>query len=195
MKTLKIIGVIGIGIIVPVSLWVLTVGARTSLFGSSNVSQAATASSQHTYNQAGFEITLPAGWEKVATEAGTLADFKNSRSVIIPGSEDYSPYIEIVSAPAQFPSLSALVNADVSGISQQTINFHSISSTPETVGGQPASLLDYSFSMEGTPRLTNAQLVMVKGGTEYGLTGIALTSNWAQYSGAIEKALLSLQVL
>ena len=194
MKTLKTIGVISLAIIVPLSLW----GAKNSLFGSGKTSPAtsheATTPTQYVDSQAGFKITLPKAWEKVDTQAGNLADFKASSSIIIPGTGDYSPYIDIVSAPAQFPSLGALVSADVSSISLQTINFLNISSTPETIDGQPASLLVYSFRQGETPPLTNAQLIVVKNDTEYGITGMSLTSDWPRYRGAIQEALLSLQI-
>jgi len=149
---------------------------------------------QYLDSQAGFEITLPRGWEKVITQAGNLADFKASSAIIIPGTGEYSPYIYVVSAPDQFPSLDALVSADISSISLQTINFLNISSTPETINGQPANLLVYSFRLTNTPPLTSAQLVVVRNDTEYGVTGTSLTSDWPQYSAAIKKALLSLQI-
>ena len=172
--------------------------SKSSLFGSGKTSPAispeTTTPTQYVDSQAGFKLTLPKAWEKVTTQAGNLADFKASSSIIIPGTGDYSPYIYIVSAPAQFPSLGALVSADVSSISLQTINFLNISSTPETISGHPASLLVYSFRLEGTPPLTNAQLIVIKNDTEYGITGTSLTSDWPRYSDAIQKALLSLQI-
>jgi len=149
---------------------------------------------QYVDSQAGFKITLPPGWEKVTTQAGNLADFKAPDSVIIPGTGEYSPYIDIVSAPDQFSSLDALVSADISSISLQTINFLKTSSTLETINGQPANLLVYSFRLTNTPPLTSAQLVVVRNDTEYGVTGTSLTSDWPQYSAAIKKALLSLQI-
>jgi hypothetical protein len=189
---LKITRVIVLGAIV-----LLLAVSKSSLFGSGKtiptISHETTTPTQYVDSQAGFKLTLPKAWEKVATQAGNLADFKASSSIIIPGTGDYSPYIDIVSAPAQFPSLGALVSADVSSISLQTINFLNISSTPETIDGQPASLLVYSFRQGGTPPLTNAQLIVVKNDTEYGITGTSLTSDWPRYGGAIQKALLSLK--
>jgi hypothetical protein len=190
MKKLKISDIITLAVIVVCLGWIL-LGVSQRTTKNAHVS---TAPTQYIDTQAGFKITVPADWRKDATQAGYLADFKNVRSVIIPGSESYSPYISIINAPNQFPSLNALVGADISDISQQTGNFKSISSTPETISQQPATLLVYSFKLQGTLSLTNAQLIVVKGATEYGVTGTSLTSSWAHYSGAIEKALLSLQI-
>jgi hypothetical protein len=190
---LKITRVVVLGVAV-----LLLVISKGSLFGSGKgsptTSNETTALTQYVDSQAGFKITLPKAWEKVATQPGNLADFKASSAVIVPGTGAYSPYIAIVSAPAQFPGLDALVSADISSISLQTINFLKISSTPETIDGQPASLLTYSFRLEGTPPLTNAQLIVVKNNTEYGITGTSLTSDWPRYSDAIQKALLSFQI-
>ncbi|HVA11135.1 MAG TPA: hypothetical protein VNG32_03125 [Candidatus Dormibacteraeota bacterium] len=197
MKTLKIIWLNGLGVIVLFLVWAWPVALKQHLLGSGSNPQNShetTTPTQYVNSQAGFKITMPAGWQEITTQAGNLADFKNSQSVIIPGTGSYSPYIDIVSAPAQFPSLGALVSADISGLSLQTFNFRSISSTPETIDGQPASLLSYSFRQEGTPPLTNAQLIVVKNDTEYGITGTSLSSDWALYSGDIQKALLSLQI-
>ncbi len=189
----KIIRIVVLGVIV-----LLLVVFKGHIFGRGNISPAippkTAAPIQYVDSQAGFKITLPTSWEKVTTQAGNLADFKAKNAVIIPSTGAYSPYIDIISAPDQFPSLDALVSADISSISLQTINFLNISSTPETIDGQPANLLVYSFRLTATPPLTSAQLVVVRNDTEYGVTGTSLTSDWPQYSAAIKKALLGFQI-
>ncbi|HEX4774521.1 MAG TPA: hypothetical protein VH234_03310 [Candidatus Saccharimonadales bacterium] len=195
----KVLMLTGIGVlfIVVVAVVVLLMGIHNKTPRPLNPQPVVTAV-QYIDPQTGFKIMRPANWANVAPAAGSgdSIEFQDPQADPINSSAAYHPIITVSDASANGSSLAQVVNNVNASLAKQAPGYKSLTTTPETVGGSPATLLTYSYNLSGlslTFPVTADELVVIKNDTGYILRGVVLSSAWAQHKTVIETSLLSFQ--
>ncbi len=148
----------------------------------------APSSAQYSNSAAGLKITPPPGWDAVTPQANDVVDFQAPQTE----ADGTRAYISVVATPAQGSTLDELLASVQNTTSTQLQNYKSLGVKSETVGGQSADLVSYSFTANNR-NLVNQVLLVIKDGTAYSLTGVNSAASAADQK-AIQAALLSLQI-
>jgi hypothetical protein len=145
-------------------------------------------SSQYTDSKTGFKITPPKGWtvpKKVP--AGLIVEFESTAST------HPKPTISVIGTPAK-ATLSQYIKAISANNAKEFTGYKEIGGKELTVDGVPAAILEYSALVDSFD-LHYSELVIIKSGAFYQVTGTTTAAGWTSNSRQITDSLKSVKLL
>jgi len=140
--------------------------------------------------QYGFKINAPKGWRvDESGQLGTIVFFLNTK----PDQEGGNPFsanINVTTGSTQGYDLDGYVSATKDLLPKVLQNYKSTDNRKVNINGMQAQIIGGTF-MQGVFPLRNLQLIVVKDGQAYVVTGTVLESTWNQYKDLIESSLMT----
>ncbi len=141
-------------------------------------------------NASGFSIRAPKGWSVDESGTfGTLVAFLNTQTDQ-EGANPFGANVNIISESSQGLDLDGHVNAVKDSLFIGMTNYKSTESKKVSVNGVQAQIIGGTFA-QGVFQLRNLQLIVVKSGEAYIVTGTVLNSTWDKYKNLMEASLLT----
>lgn len=158
-------------------------------------SSSGSSESVKSYSDAGLGIKMsyPTGWK--VDDSGSVAKlvFASSKPDKTASGQAFTPNINLMTESAQGLSLDEYHQVSQKNAKGMIPSYELTSETPITVGGEPAMLLESTFTQQGYD-LKVMQLVMIKNDTAYVITATTVDSTWSKYSNLFETCLKSFRV-
>jgi len=143
--------------------------------------------------QYGFKISAPKGWRvDDSGQFGTLVFFLNTQTDQ-EGENPFSANISIISESAQGYDLDSYVSVTKDLLLKLLQNYKSTDNRKVTVSGTQAQIIGGTV-VQGVFHSRNLQLIVIKDGQAYVVTGTVLESTWNQYKDLIESSLLTFEL-
>ncbi len=143
--------------------------------------------------QHGFKINPPKGWRvDESGQFGTLVIFFNT-STDQEGANPFGANINIISESTQGLNLNDYVAATKEALPKLLQNYKSTEDKSVSINGMQAKMIGGTF-IQGVFHLRNFQLIAVKNGKAYIVTGTVLNSTWDTYKDLIESSLLTFEL-
>ena len=142
--------------------------------------------------QYGFKINMPRGWQpRKGEQHGAIVSFLNPKADQ-EGANSFSATIGVNSESA----LTQDINVDNYTKATREVmlhllqNYKSVEDKAIIINGMPAKIIGSSF-VQNAFHMRTLQLITIKNGKAYTVTGMALESVWDQYKDLIESSLLT----
>ena len=142
---------------------------------------------------AGFTIQYPKNWR--VDESGQLGTkvFFFSNTVEKEGVNPFTPNINIVSESTQGIALDTYMQTVKESLPKTLSEYALVEETEVTVNGLPATRMVSTFT-QGAFHIKNMQVILVRNGIAYILTGTTLAGVWDTYKDMIESSLFSFRL-
>jgi hypothetical protein len=141
---------------------------------------------EYTDKKTGFKISPPQDWT-IPKQAvpGLIVEFADQTS------KQPQPTISAIGSPAR-ASLNQYIKAISENNAKEFTNYKEIGGKKLTVDNAPAAMLEYTATVDGYD-LHYSELVAIKKGAFYQVTGTTTEASWVKYSRSINASLKSVK--
>jgi len=167
------------------------VSPETSVDSSNTASSLASLESlPYTNDKEGFSINAPKAWNvDESGKLGTSVVFLNTKPDK-EGANVFDANINVISGPTKGLDLNNYINGQKKGLPKLFNDYKLVEDRTVDVHGMQGHILGNTFT-QGVFQLRDLQLIVVKDGKAYIITGTALESTWDTYKDLMESSLLT----
>lgn len=150
-----------------------------------------TGDEEYVNTEHGFKIVPPDGWVESSETYGSIVSFVSADGDKVEGGEPFYANLGVISENAQGLSFEEYLEASTQSTLDAIPGLEYIGQEKTQVDGVPAEIFISKFPFEGGTELVTIQLMTMKEGEAYIVTGASLDSAWGKNEKVLREALSS----